>query len=463
MIPRFVPPRRVLRIAAWVAFWPVAFTALHGSLAATIPIVGAFVPLVVRHRRAALFGACAVGCASALVEKSWLPRLGGLAIGAAALVLYEWLMRLAHEREEDTIDTPVRLLVPFSLWIGAAAVLTAHGAQAAHLHATLPRIAQVLAAVAFASAVASVLSFQAIRESVARAYRGDDPQWRVRKIDDGVDTQRLSDVTPSDAAIVEGAALASAGPYRAGEGRPIARVPLDRTALERRHRRWLIGAIAATMFCAGAGVLAMPSYAKIAHRADLGSSPATLPPLPAKCEGGRVKLRFVALAPLRVLDIEEIAARYRETGIADVLVERPLYPHELWFDRGRHQIAGEDILEEARERYGVRPNELVVVVTDRDMFLREVDWRFAFATRGPGIGVVSIARMDPNFPLLMPATYDPAPSECGALVRARAFRMITRHIMFAACSAESVEDPRSVRRRSVMGLSDLDAIDEATY
>jgi hypothetical protein len=103
------------------------------------------------------------------------------------------------------------------------------------------------------------------------------------------------------------------------------------------------------------------------------------------------------------------------------------------------------------------------VVTDRDMFLREVEWRYAFATRESGVAVVSIARMDPLFPLFSPSTYDPAPSDCRAPVRARAFRMITRQILLGVCSAETVDDPRSARRRSVMGLSDLDAFDEATY
>jgi hypothetical protein len=207
----------------------------------------------------------------------------------------------------------------------------------------------------------------------------------------------------------------------------------------------------------------LPTFARVAHRADLASSPAKLPAFPGACRDRPPKLRFVALTPLRVLDIEEIASRYRATGIAEVVVEPPLEVEERWIDRGRHQIAGEDIARAARKRYGAKENALVVVVTDREMFLREVEWRYAFATRDPGVAVVSIARMDPVFPLLSPSTYDPAPNECRATVRARAFRMITRQIVLGACSAETVDDPRSARRRSVMGLSDLDAIGEATY
>lgn len=97
------------------------------------------------------------------------------------------------------------------------------------------------------------------------------------------------------------------------------------------------------------------------------------------------------------------------------------------------------------------------------MFLRNVDWRFAFATTEGGVAVVSLARMDPSFPLLTPGTYEPAASECRAPLRARAFRMITRQIVENLCAAELVDDPKSARRRAVMSLSDLDAIDEATY
>lgn len=452
----------MLRIAAWVAFWPVAFTGTHGSLFAVMLIVGAFVPVVVAKRSAALFGATAVGYAVGQIERTFLPHYLGLATGVLALVGYDQLMHRAHERDDDPLDASARLLAPAALAVALAGVFTAHGAQAAHLHATFPRIAQLFAGVSIVFAILAVVARRAIERAAARAYGGRDALVTVRTIDAAVDVVRLSDLTECHAAIVEGASR-HAGPYRAGEGRPIARVPIAKDAFDRRQRRLLGEAITVTALCVVATSLVSPPLSRFAHHVDLASSPATLPPLPGECSAFRPKLRFVALAPLRVLDIEDIAARYRATGIADVVVERPLEVRELWIDRARGQIAGEDIAHAARERYGAQRSELVVVVTDRDMFLREADWRYAFATRDRGVAVVSIARMDPLFPLFAPTTYEPGPSECPALLRARAFRMITRQVLLSVCSAETVDDRRSVRRRSVMGLSDLDAIDEATY
>lgn len=462
MIPRYVPSRRVLRIAAWVAFWPVAFTAVHGSLLATCFIVATFVPIVVPKRAAAIFGGFAVGSAIALVERTLVPSWAATGIGMVAVLAYEWLMRHTHERDRDPLDASARVVAPVALAIALCGVFTAHGAQAAHLHATFPRIAQLLAGIATALSIVAIVARRSIARAAARAYGGHDGLLTVRSIDDDVDLVRLSDVPACEAAIVEGTST-KAGPYRAGEGRPIARVPIAKEAFDRRQRTFLVEALVVTALCVGSTVLVAPSFSRVAHHVDLASSPTTLPPLPGECTTFRPKLRFVALAPLRVLDIEDIAARYRAAGIADVVVERPLEAHELWIDRARGQIAGEDIARAASKKYDAHRNELVVVVTDRDMFLREVDWRFAFATRERGVAVVSIARMDPHFPLFAPASWEPAPSDCPAPVRARAFRMITRQVLLSLCTAETVDDPRSIRRRSVMGLSDLDAIDEATY
>lgn len=462
MIPRLVPTRRVLRIAAWMAFWPVAFTTSGVSLVAALYIIGAFIPLVVRRKGATTVGSVAVASAVTMIERAFLPYWVALTIGGGVLLLYEWFLRTACDREDEPLDASARALAPFALVLATFGVFTAHGAQVAHLHAMFPRIAEGLVGVAVLAAVASAIVWRALGRVAARVYAGDDPARRVRKVEGDVRAPRLSDVALSDAAIVEGAPR-DAGPYRAGEGRAIARVPSDPSVLARRHRRLLGEAIGVALLCTTAIALVLPSFAKVAHRADLASIPTTLPPLPGECRGQRVKLRFVALAPLRVLDVEEIADRYRKTGIAETVVESPLELDTFSIDKTRGQIAGEEITRAARKRYQPRRDELVVVVTDHDMFLRNVDWRYAFATTEGGVAVVSLARMDPNFPLLAPSTYEPAASECRAPVRARAFRMITRQILRNVCSAEMVDDPKSARRRAVMSLSDLDAVDEATY
>lgn len=466
MIPRFVPSLRIQRIVAWVAFWPVAFVSARASLLAAVLISGAFFPVVVPRRWASLAGAAAVVIAVSTIETSFLFRALGFGIALAAGLLFFWTMRRANASTEERLDAPVHALEPFALWTATAGVVVAHGAQAAHLHATFPNVARVVVIVAFVAAALSIVAWRSLRNAIGRVYRGVDRALRVQRTAEDVNAPLVTDASPIDAAVVEGASP-SGGPYRAGEGRVVARVPSDATVLAHRHRMLALQAFGTTILCAAAGGLVVPPLESIAHPPDLATSPAKLPPLPGECRDARVKLRFVPVAPLRVLDVEEIAARYSATGIADAVVERPLAFQDRWLDPNRRQVIGEEILRDAHRQYAPRSDEdhreLMIVVTDRDMFLRDVEWRYAFATRDAGVAVVSLARMDPNFPLLAPMTYEPARAECTAPVRARAFRMITRQVLVGLCAATTVDDPRSARRRSVMGLSDLDAIDEARY
>lgn len=97
------------------------------------------------------------------------------------------------------------------------------------------------------------------------------------------------------------------------------------------------------------------------------------------------------------------------------------------------------------------------------MYLRTMEWHWAFAHRRDRVAVVSVARMDPAFRWLGASTYRPERPECGVDLLARAHKMITRQILFAAYRAEPLADPRSARRSSVLSLQDLDAIDERAY
>lgn len=442
-----------------MAFCPVAFAASRASLVAALFVIGAFVPVVAPRRWAAVAGGLAVASAIFAIEDSFLARPAGFAI--AGLTFF-WCMRRAGAAAGETLDAPVRALEPFALWVAMAGVFTAHGAQSAHLHSTLPTVARALVALAVLAAVSSVIGWRSLRRALARVYRGADRELSVRPTIEDVDAPLVTWVAPVDAAIMEGAASAS-DPYRASRGVVVARVPSDPSVLGGRLRMRARRACGTTILVAAAGALVVPPLDGVAHRPDLATVPTKLPPLPGQCHGKRVELRFVPVAPLRALDIEEIAGRYSQSGIADVAIEPSLEFDERWLDRNRRQLAGEEILRDARKKHVPRDGQMIIVVTDRDMFLRETDWRFAFATREAGIAVVSVARMDPDFPFHAPMTHAPARSGCAAPLRARAFRMITRQVLLGLCSAGTVDDPRSARRHSVMGMSDLDTIDEATY
>ena len=126
----------------------------------------------------------------------------------------------------------------------------------------------------------------------------------------------------------------------------------------------------------------------------------------------------------------------------------------------------EEIVSAVFDRYGRgHSGEMLLVLTDRDMYIRQAPWRFAFAMQSPAssVAVVSLARMDPGFPLVAPGSYEPRAPACPALLNARAYKMITRQILRGVCETEPVDDPRSLRRSSVLSVPDLDAMEEDRY
>jgi hypothetical protein len=429
-----------------MAFLPVAWVAGRGSMVVSVYLAGMLATLLVPRRWSAFFGVAAVWAATFSIEREVLPTLAAASLATLSVGIFAWLVSRTTLGEEEPLDGDAIALGPFSSWLAVSGVLVAHGANAAHLHVVFPTLAYASTALSIGCATFALAFWIRRGRWLARLHRGEIDHLCVHKLDE------------NRVAIVEGATHVGR-PYRAGEGRILARLPIDSA---RRSAARAGITFVCLMACAMLAVhLAFPA-GPLTHRDDLPSTPKTLPPFPAECREHPPTLRLAALAPLHVLDIQTIAERYRDVGV-HVEVETPLPFEERLLDRARGQVIGEAIAHDALAAYGAREHELLVVITDRDMFLRAVDWRYAFATRERGVAVVSLARMDPHFTFSSPATYVARVGSCTAEVRARAFRMITRQTLFAACSAETVEDPRSARRRTVLGLPDLDAIDEATY
>jgi hypothetical protein len=189
------------------------------------------------------------------------------------------------------------------------------------------------------------------------------------------------------------------------------------------------------------------------------ASPRPLP-LAGRCAVAPPRLRFVPLAPLTIVDAGELAARYRRLGI-EAREEAPLEGVERFRDLRRGQLAAEDLVDTARtERAAPGTNELVVVVTDADLYIRGNAWRYAFAYADGRVAVVSLARMDPAFPWVSPQPYAPRRPACDVELRARAFKMITRQLVLTTCGLPRTSAPHSVRGAQVLSLADLDAIDE---
>ncbi len=475
VVARLVPPRAALGVAARLCAWPLVYAGAYAIapgdprfVAAALALASLMASTVASSQSTGVSRAGLGTAAAAVAIPSYaLARALGWAsplvvlVGAFAAVAFGAALSATRTREDAPLDADARAIAPVAAWIAIAAAVTRFGAEAVHLHRVLPAGATVVSALATLLAIAGIAIFVRQRAWTGRVYAGDARPLRVAALPEAAAAVRpLSAVAAAcDAAIV--AAPDELGPYRApGDRAIVARVPSSAGPLLASQTRALRTAGAAAAIGASALFVA---GGPLPARTHADEPRIGLRPLPAACATDRPMLRFVALEPLRAVSIDAIADHYRRAGIADVAEPRALVLEDRFVDPARDQIVAEDVADAARAAFAPREHELVIVVTDHDMYLRTMTWRWAFAYRRDGVSVVSVARMDPSFPWLGASTYRPERPECGVNLHARAHKMITRQVLFAACKAPEIDDPRSARRPSVLSLEDLDAVDERVY
>jgi len=471
----------LLGIVARFAFWPLAFVGareLSDRRAIFVTLALILVALVAStvHRRlpklAVVVSTIVVAVPSyaaaraAFVAMHVGPTLTALLAGACALaaaISYARTMVLVHPRPESPLDSNVIALAPVATWLAIAGVTTRFGAEAVHLHVAARTLSIVVASIGALLGAIAIATLVLQRRWIARVYRNEAPPLTVSALPDGISEESiraLSSIEGSHAVIAP--LPETLDPYRTLRT-TMARVPISLDVLSRHYAHRLWGA--AFTFAGSIAVLALVtgSRAKIAHGGAY--VPSTLPPLSGGCSSyDPPTIRFVALAPLQTLAVETIAERYRDAGLARVRVESPLPFEPRFLDTARGQLVAEEIMVAARNAHPrLTTHELMIVVTDRDMYLRHLPARYLFAARNDPTVVVSLARMDTSFPWTAPRSYVPRPPECLVQLRARAFKMITRQIVLGACRIGTKDDPRSILRHSVESLYDLDAMEETPF
>lgn len=473
---RILPPRSALGVLSRFAFWPLAWIGARALplgdarfVAFGLVLASLVASSLTRAKRRWLgavgvaLGAGAVAVASFGAARSALagagaPTVLAYALGlAGALLAARWFVRtlvLVRAFEAPALDADALALAPVAAWLGLCAALTRFGAEGSHVHAIAPTIATVEAALGCALGALGTVVLARQRAWIARAYQGLLPPLALEA--SAADAPALSHVEAADLAI----ASTDRAPYREHRA-PVASVPRDPAALDERYRRRARATALATL--GAALVLVAGLRAEASHAAEGAFIPAALPPFPGACASAPPRLRLVPLEPLITLDLAAVAERYRGLGV-QVQLDPPLRFDPSLVDASRGQLVGEAVLRAAKVgRPPAGPGELVLVVTDRDLYPRELGWRFAFALRDRELGVVSVARMDPAFPLFSPRDYVPTRASCSVELRARAYKMITRALLTTACGAPPRFDPGSVLSVSVMGLGDLDGVREDRF
>ncbi len=471
VVARFVVARGTLGVLARLCAWPLLYTGAYAIaphqprfVAGALVLASLMASTVAASRSDRLARAGVVTAAIAVAiptyavarAAGWL----GLGLGAIAGAAFAATLGATRVRDDAALDADARALAPAAVWIAVAAAATRFGAETVHLHHVVPAVGVAMGALATAIAVTALVVFVRQRRWSARVYAGREHPLRVTALpEDAAPAAPLSDVPGCTAAIVT--VHGELGPYRAaGDRAVLARVPADAGPLLASHARALRRAALGAAL--GAAALVVDTSA-LPSRVHAEQARVALGALPGACTAARPTLHLVALEPLRAASIDVIADHYRAAGVVDVAPARSLLLEDRFIDTERVQLVAEDVAEAAREVVQPGAGDLVVVVTDHDMYLRSMEWQWAFAYRKHRVAVVSVARMDPAFPWLGPSTYRPERPECGADLHARVHKMLTRQILFAACDAAPVNDPRSARRASVLSLQDLDAIDERVY
>jgi predicted Zn-dependent protease len=155
----------------------------------------------------------------------------------------------------------------------------------------------------------------------------------------------------------------------------------------------------------------------------------------------------IVVVPIGDLPADRLASLPREYaaeyGLSLTLADPiPLAPAA--FDPSRNQFVAQGLIDAMA---AVHPelsggSQIVIGVTRADIYIRDVDWQWAFGLREGGrLAVVSTARM--RRPLL--------PEDEWALMR----KMLTRDIGFLCYQLAPTDDPRDIMYRDVLGLDDL--------
>jgi predicted Zn-dependent protease len=172
-------------------------------------------------------------------------------------------------------------------------------------------------------------------------------------------------------------------------------------------------------------------------------SPIPVPPLPV----GR-SVFFAPVGEFPREDAEALAAHYNEKfGMAIGILPSLALPREA-YDLNRRQVVAERVLDAVVATYGqaAGPASVVIVLVDRDMYIADSTWKFAYGLRDKGhLAVVSTAHLDDG--LLGNKTQ-------------RLQKMVTKDIGILYFGLPQSDDPKSVLYKNVLGPLDLDRMSE---
>ena len=167
------------------------------------------------------------------------------------------------------------------------------------------------------------------------------------------------------------------------------------------------------------------------------------------------KIYFAAVGEMRSVHLDVLQAYYKQRYDLTVEILPPIGLEPMVVDERRRQLIAEELIELMKRRYPEHarsPQSILIGITEGDMYIREVNWRFAFARRdGDRFAIVSSARMDP-------VSFGFLPDE--ELLQTRLRKMLSKNIGIMYYKLPQKSDRRSVMFGPILGIDDLDSMGE---
>ena len=168
-----------------------------------------------------------------------------------------------------------------------------------------------------------------------------------------------------------------------------------------------------------------------------------------------VKIFIVPLGAVQGLGLDKLPEFYRDRYGLSVQVVEPIPLEPKTLNSERRQRISEELVQLMRQRLPHLASDkstFLIGVTDEDLYIRRLDWRFAYTTYESGnrAGIVSSSRFVP-YPLAKNET----------LLRARVRKMISRTMGFVVFNLPESDDPSSVMFRDLYGSASADMMSDS--
>jgi YD repeat-containing protein len=205
--------------------------------------------------------------------------------------------------------------------------------------------------------------------------------------------------------------------------------------------------------------LLAPTLRRIAYQNRIATRgiPKVQPAKPASINEllGHGTIYLVPLGKLQAVLSNDLLSYYRKKYGLEIRVLAPV-PLPAWTkDATRHQLIAEELVEAIKRtcpQLANDPDVVIVGVTDEDMYIAEMNWRYAFSWRQEErFAIVSMARMNPAFP-----DQPSNPKLMGERVR----KMITKDVGLLYYHLQPSYDFSSALYNSIDDAEDLDDMGE---